>query len=134
MTLRRGQLFRHELPGSGGWGDPLSRDLARVAQDLRDGLVTIDAAARDYGVVARGDPPEIDVVATAELRASKNLSRFAGLSSEADRQGAERPVRAIGSPRSSLMQPADPTALTLDASRLASVRCAAQPREAGEVL
>src|SRR6185312_8102270 len=34
MTLRRGQLFRHELPGSGGWGDPLSRDLALVAADL----------------------------------------------------------------------------------------------------
>ena len=23
MTLRRGQVFRHELPGAGGWGDPL---------------------------------------------------------------------------------------------------------------
>ena len=43
MTLRRGQVFRHELPGSGGWGDPLARDLALVAQDLRDGLVTIEA-------------------------------------------------------------------------------------------
>ena len=44
MTLRRGQLFRHELPGAGGWGDALERDLvagrqgpARRAGDDRGG-------------------------------------------------------------------------------------------------
>jgi N-methylhydantoinase B len=69
MTLRKGQVFRHELPGAGGWGDPLARDLLLVARDLRDGLVTPEAAARDYGVVARGDPPAIDAEATERLRA-----------------------------------------------------------------
>jgi N-methylhydantoinase B len=69
MTLRKGQLFRHELPGAGGWGDALTRELPLVAKDLRDGLVTIDAAARDYGVVALGDPPVIDETATEVLRA-----------------------------------------------------------------
>ncbi|HEX4173611.1 MAG TPA: hydantoinase B/oxoprolinase family protein, partial [Acetobacteraceae bacterium] len=68
MTLRKGQVFRHELPGAGGYGDPLTRDLALVAQDLRDGLVTIESAAREYGVVARGDPPQIDLGATTALR------------------------------------------------------------------
>jgi N-methylhydantoinase B len=69
MTLRKGQLFRHELPGAGGWGDALTRDLPLVAKDLRDGLVTIEGAARDYGVVAIGDPPVIDEIATGALRA-----------------------------------------------------------------
>jgi N-methylhydantoinase B len=68
MTLRRGDVFRHELPGAGGWGDPKLRDTTLVAKDLRDGLVTIEGAARDYGVVARGDPPVIDEAATAALR------------------------------------------------------------------
>src|SRR5258708_3990893 len=68
MTLRRGQVFRHDLPGAGGHGDALSRDLALVARDLCDGLVTIAGAARDYGVIARGDPPELDFAATAALR------------------------------------------------------------------
>jgi N-methylhydantoinase B len=76
MTLRRGEMFRHELPGSGGWGDPFARDLASVAKDLRDGLVTIDGAARDYGVVARGDPPQIDVAATRSLRETKRRSEL----------------------------------------------------------
>jgi N-methylhydantoinase B len=75
MTLRRGQVFRHDLPGAGGHGDALSRDLALVTRDLRDGLVTIEGAARDYGVVARGDPPEIDVTATEVLRARLRTTR-----------------------------------------------------------
>lgn len=75
MTLRKGQVFRHELPGAGGWGDALMRDLSLVAKDLRDGLVTIEAAAHDYGVVARGDPPAIDEAATEALRAKLRATR-----------------------------------------------------------
>jgi N-methylhydantoinase B len=75
MTLRRGEIFRHELPGAGGWGPALDRDLAAVARDLRDGLVSVAAAARDYGVVAAGDPPVIDAVATEVLRARLRAER-----------------------------------------------------------
>jgi N-methylhydantoinase B len=77
MTLRKGQVFRHELPGAGGWGDALERDLSLVARDLRDGLVTVEGAARDYGVVACGDPPVIDEAATAKLRAELRTRRSA---------------------------------------------------------
>ena len=75
MTLRRGQVFRHDLPGAGGHGEALSRDLTLVAKDLRDGLVTIDGAGRDYGVIARGDPPEIDLAATEALRTKLRATR-----------------------------------------------------------
>ena len=71
MTFRGTRRFGIELPGSGGWGDPLDRELALVAHDLRGGLVTHrEGAARDYGVVASGDPPVIDERATIELRAT----------------------------------------------------------------
>src|SRR3978361_462343 len=60
MTLRAGQVFRHELPGAGGWGPACDRELSLVCEELRHGLVTIEGAARDYGVVAAGDPPVID--------------------------------------------------------------------------
>jgi N-methylhydantoinase B len=75
MTIRKGEVFRHELPGAGGWGPALDRDLALVARDLRDELVTIEAAARDYGVVAAGDPPVIDTAATENLRARLKRER-----------------------------------------------------------
>ncbi len=38
-----------ETPGGGGYGDPAERDPAAIEADLRGGLVTADAAARDYG-------------------------------------------------------------------------------------
>ncbi|MEO9189103.1 MAG: hydantoinase B/oxoprolinase family protein [Acetobacteraceae bacterium] len=75
MPFRAGEVFRHDLPGGGGWGDALTRDLAAVAKDLRDGLVTIEGAARDYGVVARGDPPEIDTTETRALRVRLHATR-----------------------------------------------------------
>jgi N-methylhydantoinase B len=46
-----GRRLRLILPGGGGMGNPLERDLARVAADLRAGLVSRAAALRDYGVV-----------------------------------------------------------------------------------
>jgi 5-oxoprolinase (ATP-hydrolysing)/N-methylhydantoinase B len=36
-------------PGGGGYGDPRERDPARLQEDLREGYVTPEAAARDYG-------------------------------------------------------------------------------------
>ena len=74
MNFRAGEVFRHQLPGGGGFGDALARDLAAVARDLRGGLVSIAGAARDYGVVARGDPPEIDLAATEALRAARRAA------------------------------------------------------------
>ncbi|MEL6984466.1 MAG: hydantoinase B/oxoprolinase family protein, partial [Actinomycetota bacterium] len=36
-------------PGGGGWGDPRRRDRDAVARDVRDGVVSAEAAERDYG-------------------------------------------------------------------------------------
>jgi N-methylhydantoinase B len=77
MRFRRDEVFLLQLPGSGGWGNALDRDLSLVAQDLRSGFVTIEGAARDYGVVAHGDPPEIDLSATAALRAQRHAGAVA---------------------------------------------------------
>ena len=57
------------MPGAGGWGDPLTRDLAAVAQDLRLGKITPEGALRDYGVVVRDG--EIDLPATETERRSR---------------------------------------------------------------
>ncbi len=44
-----GRLVVHS-PGGGGIGDPTERDPNAVAADVRDGLVSPDAAKRDYGL------------------------------------------------------------------------------------
>jgi N-methylhydantoinase B len=61
--LTAGSVVELRTGGGGGFGDPLEREPSRVARDVRDGFVTIDAAERDYGVVL--DPETLDVV---ELR------------------------------------------------------------------
>ena len=56
-----------EMPGGGGYGDPMTRSPNAVANDVRLGLVSDEAAARDYGVVV-GDDGHIDGEATAKQR------------------------------------------------------------------
>jgi N-methylhydantoinase B len=69
-----GSIFRYQTNAGGGWGDPFTRDPARVLRDVRDEYVSIAGAARDYGVVVLGDPqhdPEglvVDEAATVALR------------------------------------------------------------------
>jgi N-methylhydantoinase B len=51
-----GTVIRIRTTGGGGWGDPLERDPALVARDVRWGKVSRAAAADDYGVVLTGSP------------------------------------------------------------------------------
>lgn len=71
---KAGAMFRYLTNGGGGWGDPFGREPERVLRDVRDGYVSVEGAARDYGVVVTGDPdddPEgiaVDQEATKALR------------------------------------------------------------------
>jgi len=69
QTVPKGDRVVIEMPGGGGLGDPRSRDLAAVANDVKLGFVSTDAARRDYGVVV-GPDGVIDTEATASLRAA----------------------------------------------------------------
>ena len=75
MHLRRGDVFRHELPGGGGWGDPLDRDPSNVLSDVRNEYISVDGANRDYGVVIDTSTWIVDLVATQNLRESRRRSR-----------------------------------------------------------
>ena len=56
-----------QMPGGGGYGDPKARDPERVADDVRNGLVTTEAARADYAVVVAPDGT-LDRTATDALR------------------------------------------------------------------
>src|SRR2546426_9777336 len=68
MTMKRGDVFSHRSAGPGGWGDPLERDPARVARDVKNEFVSRARAREDYGVVFKGNGLEVDAAATAALR------------------------------------------------------------------
>ncbi|MSP67857.1 MAG: hydantoinase B/oxoprolinase family protein [Alphaproteobacteria bacterium] len=64
-------------PAGSGYGDPLRRDPARVLRDVRDGIVSADAAKRDYGVVIAAGGRTLDAPATTALRARRAAERAA---------------------------------------------------------
>jgi N-methylhydantoinase B len=69
QTVPKGDRVIIEMPGGGGLGDPAKRDIAAIERDLRLGLVTPEAAQRDYRVVVGADGT-VDRPATAALRAN----------------------------------------------------------------
>jgi N-methylhydantoinase B len=75
MNIGYGTVFRHELAGGGGWGDPLERDPDKVLVDVRNELVSPEAAQADYGVVVDTANWTIDRTATEARRAALRARR-----------------------------------------------------------
>jgi N-methylhydantoinase B len=71
FRLERGDRVRIITAGGGGWGAALERPVEMVAADVRAGLITLEAARKDYGVVVDPVSCEADRNATARLRASR---------------------------------------------------------------
>jgi N-methylhydantoinase B len=69
QSVPGGDFIRLELPGGGGFGDPAERDPEQVALDVADGLISREAAARDYRVALDADGA-LDRAATQILRAT----------------------------------------------------------------
>lgn len=78
LTIQRGDVFRHEQAGAGGWGDPLARDPARVAADVRNDFVSAESARRDYGVAIIPGDWHHDEAQTGRLRAALREARPPG--------------------------------------------------------
>lgn len=51
--IKEGDSFVRPSQGGGGLGDPLEREVQRVQEDVIDGYVSIERAAKDYGVILR---------------------------------------------------------------------------------
>ncbi|MFN0303755.1 MAG: hydantoinase B/oxoprolinase family protein [Burkholderiales bacterium] len=68
LVVELGERIVFRTAGGGGSGDPLQRDPGLVRQDVRRRLLTVDAAAAEYGVVLSGSTLDIDARATREMR------------------------------------------------------------------
>ncbi len=70
LDMHAGDAFRVDMPGGGGFGDPFSRPPEEVLEDVLNGYVSIEGAARDYGVAI--DPARMAVLPeeTARLRSA----------------------------------------------------------------
>jgi N-methylhydantoinase B len=79
VDLGAGDVVHVNLPGGGGYGNPLQREVQRVLWDVIEGYITPEEAEQNYGVIVHytGKPEElvklpnqwtIDELRTAQLR------------------------------------------------------------------
>ena len=69
QIIKPGETVTNMNPGGGGYGDALKRPVEKVVWDVKSGLVSIEGAREDYGVVF-ADPASlaVDLKSTGELR------------------------------------------------------------------
>jgi N-methylhydantoinase B len=72
IVLKGVDVFRQQTGGGGGFGDPLYRELNKVAQDAADGYISLETAKNVYGIVFESSG-QVDQKGSVELR-SKLLS------------------------------------------------------------
>jgi N-methylhydantoinase B len=75
LVLHPGDQLWEYVPGGAGWGDPLERDPDRVLGDVLDRLVSVEAAAAEYGVVLFPDGAAVDHDATKARRDAMRQAR-----------------------------------------------------------
>lgn len=99
--LVAGQVMRVVTTGGGGWGDPLERETERVALDVLQGKVSLEAARRDYRVVLQKRAGEyaVNETATRKLRDEKRAERKEPLPLIDRGPGYEKMLRGEYGPR-----------------------------------
>ena len=65
--IKKGDAFAIRSGGGGGFGDPHLRPAETVANDVRQGYVSVESAEQDYGVIC-DDAGRLNVAATERAR------------------------------------------------------------------
>ena len=73
-SLDKGDVFEIFESGGGGYGDPLRRKIELIVADVRDGVVSVDKAREDYGVVIDPRSFVVDAKATRAIRGEAGAS------------------------------------------------------------
>jgi N-methylhydantoinase B len=70
IKLKKGDVFRHVSAGGGGFGAALDREPDKVAEDVREGKVSLAGAYEHYGVVIDDSTFAVDRQSTSKRRAA----------------------------------------------------------------
>jgi N-methylhydantoinase B len=66
-----GAILFQQAGGGGGYGDPFKRPKEKVAEEVKNGIISIECAKKDYGVVVKPETFEINLEETEKLRGGK---------------------------------------------------------------
>ncbi len=70
-NVPKGTAYYQQAGGGGGYGDPFLRPAEKVAEEVRNGIVSHEAAKRDYGVVVDPVRFTLNKAETDKIRSSK---------------------------------------------------------------
>jgi len=76
-TMKDGDVLSEGWSGGGGYGDPIDRDPERVCKDVIDGLVSLNAAGKMYGVDIDSETFKVDIQKTEQKREEIRKKRLA---------------------------------------------------------
>jgi N-methylhydantoinase B len=63
-----GTILFQQAGGGGGYGNPHLRHPAQVAQEAKNGIISIEKAKEDYGVIIDPETFDINLLETGKLR------------------------------------------------------------------
>ncbi len=69
-TIKPGERAANMNPGGGGYGDPFARHPVKVLDDVKNGLVSVEGAKADYGVVIADGMVDADATKTQRAGAA----------------------------------------------------------------
>ena len=75
VQLAPGEVFSVQMPGGGGYGDPLDRAADKVLEDVLSGKISPDRALNVYGVVVDVATASVDLARTDAQRARRREVR-----------------------------------------------------------
>lgn len=67
-NVPEGTVLFQQAGGGGGYGNPHKRDAARVAEEVKNGIISIEKAKEHYGVVINPETFELNRIETERLR------------------------------------------------------------------
>ena len=98
FALQTGDLVREETAGGGGFGDPLNRDPALVADDVRLEYLTAEQAEARYGTVF-GSDGRVDAASTSAKRVALAGARVTATLEISNEDDIDGPCRRIAVPK-----------------------------------
>jgi N-methylhydantoinase B len=72
-NVPKGTVYFQQAGGGGGYGDPFLRPAEKVAEAVRNGVVSAEAARRDYGVAVDPESSMVIEDETRKLRSSRPI-------------------------------------------------------------
>ena len=89
IVVAAGDTVISRSAGGGGWGEPLTRRIEHVVEDVLDGYVSVEAAERDYGVVLDPVTKRPELARTDDLRSRRLAARATPSGDTAPASGEE---------------------------------------------